>query len=66
MSTEQNKALVRRIFEEGLNQNKPDVFDELIAPSYVNHDVPAPACRQWARPGVATMAHGNPLSSRYR
>ena len=43
MSTEQNKALVRRIFEEGLNQNKPAVFDELIAPSYVNHDLPAPA-----------------------
>ena len=43
MSAEQNKALVRRIFEEGLNQNKPGVFDELIAPSYVNHDLPAPA-----------------------
>jgi len=42
MSTEQNKASVRRIFEEGLNQNKPGVFDELIAPSYVNHDLPAP------------------------
>ena len=44
MSTlqEQNKALVRRIFEEGINQNKQGVFEELIAPSYVNHDVPAP------------------------
>jgi predicted ester cyclase len=43
MSTETNKALVRRIFEEGLNQNKPGVFDELIAPNYVNHNFPAPA-----------------------
>jgi predicted ester cyclase len=43
MSTEHNKALVRRLFEEGLNQNKPDVFDELIAPSYVNYDFPAPS-----------------------
>jgi predicted SnoaL-like aldol condensation-catalyzing enzyme len=43
MSSEQNKALVRRIFEEGINQNKPGVFDELIAPSYVNYDFPAPA-----------------------
>ncbi|HKY54458.1 MAG TPA: ester cyclase [Anaerolineales bacterium] len=43
MSTEENKNLVRRIFEEGLNQNKPLVFDELIAPSYVNHDFPAPS-----------------------
>lgn len=44
MSTlqEQNKALVRRIFEEGINQNKQGIFDELIAPSYVNHDIPAP------------------------
>ena len=44
MSTlqEQNKSLVRRIFEEGINQNKPGVFDELIALSYMNHDIPAP------------------------
>jgi predicted ester cyclase len=44
MSTlqEQNKALVRRIFEEGINQNKQGVFDELIALNYVNHDIPAP------------------------
>jgi predicted ester cyclase len=43
MSTEENKNIVRRIFEEGLNQNKPEVFDELISPSYVNYDFPAPA-----------------------
>jgi len=44
MSTlqEQNKSLVRRVFEEGINQNKQGVFDELIALSYVNHDIPAP------------------------
>ncbi len=40
MSTEQNKALVRRLFEEGLNQNKPSVFDELIAPDFVIYDPP--------------------------
>jgi predicted ester cyclase len=40
MSTEQNKALVRRIFEEGLNQNKPGVFDELLAPNFVIYDPP--------------------------
>ena len=43
MSTEDNKALVRRIFEEGINQNHPGVFDQLIASSYVNHDIPAPS-----------------------
>ncbi len=40
MSTEQNKALLRRIFEEGLNQNQPSVFDELIAPNFVIYDPP--------------------------
>src|SRR5574341_803937 len=40
MSTEQNKALLRRIFEEGVNQNKPSVFDELIAPDCKFYDPP--------------------------
>ena len=43
MSTEKNKALVHRVFEEGFNQNKASVIDELIAPNYVNYDFPAPA-----------------------
>jgi hypothetical protein len=33
MSTEENKALTRCLFEEGINQNNPSVFDELIAPT---------------------------------
>ena len=40
MSTEENKALTRRLFEEGINQNNPNVFDELIAPDFVNYDAP--------------------------
>jgi predicted ester cyclase len=43
MSTETNKALIRRIFEEGMNGNRPEVYDETIAPDYVNYDFPAPA-----------------------
>jgi steroid delta-isomerase-like uncharacterized protein len=43
MSAEQNKALVRRGFEEGMNQHNLNVFDELLAPNYVNHNMPAPA-----------------------
>ncbi|MBI1876935.1 MAG: ester cyclase, partial [Chloroflexi bacterium] len=43
MSAEQNKALIRRFFEEGINQNKPSVFDETLAPNYVNHNMPVPA-----------------------
>ncbi len=40
MSTEENKALIRRLFEEGLNQNKPGVIDELLAPDFVIYDPP--------------------------
>jgi steroid delta-isomerase-like uncharacterized protein len=45
MSTlqEQNKSLVHRFFEVGINENKLDILDEIIASNYVNHDLPAPA-----------------------
>ena len=33
MSTEENKALICRLFEESLNQNKPSGFDQLLYPS---------------------------------
>jgi predicted ester cyclase len=40
MSIEQNKALIRRLFEKGVNQNKLSVLDELIAPDFVIDDAP--------------------------
>lgn len=40
MSTEQSKALIRRLFEEGINQKRPSVFGELIAPNFVIYDAP--------------------------
>jgi predicted ester cyclase len=43
MSTEQNKANVRRIFEEGINKQDLGVLREVISPTYVNHNMPAPA-----------------------
>ena len=49
MSTEQNKRNVRRGFEEAINQRKLDLFDELMAPNYVNHNMPMP------QPGPAGM-----------
>ncbi|MBK8905383.1 MAG: ester cyclase [Anaerolineaceae bacterium] len=42
MSTETNKAVIRRGFEEGINQQNPAVYDEIIAANYVNHNLPIP------------------------
>ncbi len=38
MSTEENKAIYRRIWDELLNKGNLAVVDELVAPSYVFHD----------------------------
>ena len=38
MSTEDNKALVRRLYEEVLNQGKLALIDELCAPEFVYHN----------------------------
>jgi predicted SnoaL-like aldol condensation-catalyzing enzyme len=40
MSTEQNKAVVRRFIEEVLNNPNAALVDELLAPDYVNHLAP--------------------------
>jgi predicted SnoaL-like aldol condensation-catalyzing enzyme len=40
MSTEQNKAVVRRFVEEILNTMDITQVDELLAPDYANHVVP--------------------------
>ena len=45
MSTEENKALVRRVIEEGWNQGHVAVFDELSAPNWVYHDPGNPDVR---------------------
>lgn len=42
MSAEGNKALVRRVFEEGWNAGNLDLFDEADAPDYVLHDPSVP------------------------
>ena len=38
---EKNKALVRRFVEEVLNGGNLDAVDELLAPDYLDHTVPA-------------------------
>ena len=38
--SEENKAIFRRFVEEGFNQGDLDVFNELVAPDFVNHSAP--------------------------
>lgn len=38
MSTQQNKELVQRQFDEMWNGDKWDALEEMFAPGYVNHD----------------------------
>lgn len=45
MSTEKNKATVRRAIEEGWNQGHVAVFDELNAPNLIYHDPGVPNVR---------------------
>ena len=44
MSTEDNKAVIRRIFD-GLNQKDVAVIDELCTPDFVSHDPANPQVR---------------------
>jgi predicted ester cyclase len=45
MSTEENKAIVRRAIEEGWNQGHVAVFDEQNATNLINHDPDNPGVR---------------------
>src|SRR5258708_34515332 len=45
MSTEENKALVRRLIEEVWNQGNLAIFDELYAPDFIFHDPGLPQVR---------------------
>jgi len=41
MSTEDNKALVQRFFEEVINQRNVAALDQFVSPNAVNHTVPS-------------------------
>jgi steroid delta-isomerase-like uncharacterized protein len=42
MATEENKAIVLRLLEQGFNTNDAAVFDELLTDDFVNHDPSQP------------------------
>jgi steroid delta-isomerase-like uncharacterized protein len=42
-SVDENKALVRRLFEQGMNEKDDGVLDAVLSPDFVNHDMPAPS-----------------------
>jgi predicted ester cyclase len=41
MSTQDNKALVQRFFEEVINQRNLTALDQFVSPTAVNHTVPS-------------------------
>ena len=45
MTTEQNKKIILRLFNEGMTERKFQVFDEYISDTFVNHGIP------YAQPG---------------
>jgi steroid delta-isomerase-like uncharacterized protein len=56
MSTEGNKTILRRFFEELFNEGNLDVAGEIVAQDYVNHD-PAPG-EQPGLEGLKTFIAG--------
>ena len=58
MSTEDNKALIRRLIEEVWNQGNLAVFDELYAPDFIFHDPGLPQVRT-REDSQAGVPHGS-------
>ena len=54
MSTEQTKALVRRLLDEMNNRGNIAIIDELVAPDFFEHEAPPPGIPQ-DREGVKTV-----------
>ena len=42
MGAAENKAVIRRIFDEGMDEQRVEVFDDCLAGTFTNHDMPAP------------------------
>jgi SnoaL-like polyketide cyclase len=63
---ESNKALVRRLYEEGFNEGNLGVVDELVAPDVVTHDpiiLDAPTGPDSIRGGIEMIRRAFPDSA---
>ena len=60
--SDENKAIVRRLLEEGFNANNPAVFDEMLADDFANHDPSQPASvdREGLKQGWSALCTGFP------
>jgi steroid delta-isomerase-like uncharacterized protein len=57
MSTDENKIIVRRIFEEAFNRGHTSFIDEVIAPDHIDHNpAPVPGPEGFAKRTVALRA----------
>jgi predicted ester cyclase len=53
MTITTNAEIARRVFEDGLNRRDADVFDEIVASDYINHEagdmlLPAQGPQDWS------------------
>jgi len=62
MSTEENMALVQRLFEEVFNQKQLDRADEFVAPDYLDHAAVPGQGPGWKEPGSSAGRGTSPPS----
>jgi predicted SnoaL-like aldol condensation-catalyzing enzyme len=65
MSVEENKALVRRLYEEALNKGNLAIVDEILAPNYVRQGLApgTPPGPESTKQVFATMRSAPPTSA---
>ena len=64
MSTEENKAIVRRFVDEVQSKGNIDAIDELCSPEFVNHSAPprVPSDREGVKQVTAMFRQASPDS----
>jgi len=62
MTTEENKILIRRFYEEVFNKRNLDALDDFYAPNHVDHTLPPglPTSPEGTKQAIAIMLAGFP------